>query len=163
MHFLTISLIVTIITLLLGLLFFGIGEFSDNLVTSNQPNIYYGYFKTCINNVCSVNHLNISQLLTTIGFILGLHSTVFSIVLFLLERNLSRENVFKILLVILSYNILAIIFMISGWNELKDWIYSSSNFNSIAPSWSYNFLITGFSFSVFSVIPIGFSIFKTFK
>ena len=163
MQLLTISLIVMIITLFLGLLFFGIGEFSNNLVTSNQPNIYYGYFQTCINNVCSANHLNISQLLTTIGFILGLHSTVFSIVLFLLQRNLSREDVFKILLVILSYNILAIIFMISGWNELKDWISSPSNFNSITSSWSYNLLITGYSFSVFSLIPIGFSLFKTYK
>jgi hypothetical protein len=53
--------------------------------------------------------------------------------------------------------------MISGWNELKDWISSPSNFNSITSSWSYNLLITGYSFSVFSLIPIGFSLFKTYK
>ena len=159
MQQLTISLILTIIILSFALLFFGIGEFSSNLVASDLPNIYYGYFQTCINNVCSANHFNISQLLATIGFILAIHSTIFSVLLFLIQKNLSREDVFKILLVVLVYNILAIIFMITGWNELKVWVTNQST----SPSWSYSLLISGFSFSIISLIPIGFSIYKSFR
>ena len=153
----TISLIVSTSTLSLAIFFFGLGEFSNNLWKTTNEN--YGYFESCFNNKCTRNLINTSLVLVTIGFILELHSVAFSVICLILQRIVPRSDQFKILLVVLGYNLLAFIFMIVGWNELRVSLIYGLNMTG----WSYALLIVGFSFSIISFIPIVFSIVKTYN
>jgi hypothetical protein len=151
----TISLIVSIVTLSLAVFFLSLGEFSNSLIKTSTG--YFGYFESCDGKTCTRSGLNTSLVLVTIGFILELHSVAFSIICLVLQRRIPRTDQFKLLLIILGYNALALIFMIVGWHELKVLIIKAST------GWSYALLIVGFSFSIVSFIPIIFTIFKSYK
>jgi hypothetical protein len=82
------------------------------------------------------NTHNTELALQLIGFILVLNSTIFAIITFIFKNRLLRNDLFKLLLTVLIYDLIAIIFMISGWNESKKAGYS---FN-----WAFHFLFAGF-------------------
>jgi hypothetical protein len=151
----TVSLIVSIVTLSLAVFFFSLGEFSNSLSKTSNTNI--GYFQSCAGKICSRNVFNTSLVLVTIGFILELHSAAFSIICLVLQRRIQRTDQFKLLLIVLGYNVLALVFMIVGWHELRVHLISATT------DWSYALLIVGFSFSIISFIPIIFTIFKSYR
>lgn len=158
MQLVTISLVVTVVTLCVAVLLFGFGEFSSNLLTGDVIN--YGFFEVCTMNICAKNTLSISLMLTVIGFIFALHSVLFSITSLLLQNRIG-DDLFKFLLVVLVYNVLAITFMTAGWNELR--LYFIDTKTQDSTGWSYKLLISGFSFNVIAIVPIVFLIFKAYK
>ena len=153
---LTISLIASIVTLFLTVLFFGLGEFSNNLRYKSTE--HSGYFEECFNQVCSRNNLlTTSLVLVTFGFVLAIHSAAFSAISLYLHKRVLRDVLVKILIVVLTYNVFAVIFLIAGWYELRFVIKTDTI------SWSYVMLIFGYSFSLISFVPIIFSIIKSYK
>jgi hypothetical protein len=121
------SLISSLFLLCAATFLFGIGEFS--------------------------NTHNTELALQLIGFILVLNSTIFAIITFIFKNRLLRNDLFKLLLTVLIYDLIAIIFMISGWNESRKAGYS---FN-----WAFHFLFAGFILAILALVPIVIGIFYT--
>ena len=110
------SLISSLVLIAAAVFFFGLGEFSNSLVSSN--NVNYGFFEVCSGGRCS--RRNTSLVLTLIGFLLLLHSAIFSLLTIIFKDRMPRNDLFKVILAVLIYDVFAIIFMITGWNELKN-------------------------------------------
>jgi hypothetical protein len=151
----TISLIVSLVILSLSTFFFGLGEFSNSLMKNGNTHI--GYFESCLNSKCYKNSFNNSLAITLIGFLFSLHSALFSLLTIIFQNRLQRNDHFKLLIGVLIYNVISVIFMIIGWNELRLYINSVIN----KESWSYNMLIIGFSLNFLAFGPIIYSIVKS--
>ena len=117
---LSASLISSLVLLCASTFFYGIGEF--------------GYAKGASILVLRLN-------LT--GFLLVLNAAIFSILVFIFR---SSVDLFKLLVAILIYDVLAIIFMISGWNQLLNTQRTSS--------YTFYMLLVGFIFAIIALIPI---------
>ena len=115
---LSASLIASIVLLCFATLFFGIGEFADQK--------YYSVLAIRLN---------------LIGFILVLNSAIFAILAFIFRHSV---DLFKLLVTILIYDILAIIFMISGWNELR----------RRTGDWTVYMRLIGFIFGILAIVPL---------
>ena len=142
----TLSLIVSLVLLCIATFFFGLGEFSNSLVKDNNQNS--GYFESCSNNRCGKNSNGISLALTLIGFLLVVHSAIFSLLSIIFQHRIPRNDHFKILIAVLVYDILAVIFMIVGWNEFR----LATSYNS--HGWSYYMLIVGFVIAIIALVAI---------
>ena len=115
---LSASLIASIVLLCCATFFFGLGEFADGK--------NYGILAIRLN---------------LIGFILVLNSAIFAILAFIFRHSV---DLFKLLVTILIYDILAIIFMISGWNELR----------KRTDDWTFYMRLIGFIFGILAIIPL---------
>lgn len=153
MDLLKISLIIATCFIGASLFIYSIGLYSNSLRKSANSNS--GFFESCTNGLCGRNQLSVSLALCMIGFVLLVHCVVFLILSIIMRFRMPRMDHLKLLIATLIYNILSIVFMAAGWNELR------LQFASTA-SWSYYMVLIGFSVSILGFVPIIISLVKRF-